>query len=452
MSSRKIYIILFTGLLILASGCKKFLEAKPDKKLAVPVTIKDFQSLMDNAAIFLPEPHEGEFSSDDHYLTNEHWESLYSEEERRIHIWEKDFLFQPNVNNWDNAYKVIYYCNSVLEGLNKVDRNQNNAKEWDYVKGQALYFRGKRLLQASLIWTPAYGSNTADLDLGLPLRLNTNFNEKSRRASVRETYQQMIIDIKSAANLLSATVTTKIRPSKPAAYALLSRIYLSMGDYVNSGIYADSCLQIRNELIDYNDLDAKQPSPLKRFNAEVISENGIAEGQTLNLTRGRVNPDLYKMYQPDDLRKEILFTNNSDGSHGFKGRFAEGLSLFGGMATNEVYLNRAESNARMGKMDQALDDINFLLKKRWLKDKFIPFSGLSSSEVLELILNERRKELLFRGIRWMDLKRLNKEGRNISLTRNLKHRNYVLAPNDLKYTLPIPEDVIIQSGMQQNPR
>lgn len=452
MSSRKIYIIICCGLLTMATGCKEFLEAKPDKKLTVPVTLKDFQSLMDNAAIFISEPHEGEFSSDNYYLTYEHWESLSSEQERRIHVWEKDFLFEPITNSWNTVYKAIYYCNSTLEGLKKIERNPNNAQEWDHIKGQALYFRGKRLLQASFIWTPTYDSSTADSDLGLPIRLNTDFNQKSTRSSVRETYHQIIMDLKSAIHLLPQTPITKVRPSKPAAYALLSRTYLSMGDYINSGLYADSCLQLNHELIDYNDLDAKLTNPLKRFNAEVISENGIGEGQTLSLSRGRVNPDLYKMYQPDDLRREILFTDNSDGSHGFKGRFAEGNSLFGGMATNEVYLNRAECNARQQRVDRALDDLNYLLKKRWKKDKFYPVSGLSASEALDLILKERRKELLFRGIRWMDLKRLNREGRNIVLTRKLNDKIYTLIPNELKYALPIPEDVIVQSGMQQNPR
>lgn len=82
---------------------------------------------------------------------------------------------------------------------------------------------------------------------------------------------------------------------------------------------------------------------------------------------------------------------------------------------------------------------------------FIPFSANSRKEAIELILNERRKELIFRNLRWMDLKRLNKEGANITVTRILDNVKHTLIPNDNRYALPLPPDVINLSGMQQNP-
>ncbi|RQO67594.1 RagB/SusD family nutrient uptake outer membrane protein [Pedobacter sp. KBW06] len=452
MVSRKIYLALFCGLVFGSAGCQKFLDAKPEKTLTIPSTLADFQALLDNYPIFAPDPHEGEHSDDDHYLNNDDWESLYSDYERKIYTWEKEYQFDSEANSWSNTYRTIYFCNTVLEGLQKINRNPKNSAEWDHLKGQALYYRGKRLLQASFIWTPAYDKGTANSDLGLPLRFSADFNIKSKRASVEETYLQLLNDLKSSIQLLPINPVSKVRPSKPACYALLSRAYLSMRDYVNAGLYADSCLQLNHELIDYNDLDGTEINPLKRFNTEVIAENEIGEGQALNFTRGRVSPDLYNMYDQDDLRKEMLFSNNPDGTHGFRARLVGTTGLFGGTATNEVYLNRAESYARAGKTTLALNDLNKLLLKRWRKNKFNPISGLDAKEVLDLILKERRKELLFRGIRWVDLKRLNKEGRNIVLTRNLNNKIYRLEPNDLRYTLLIPQDVITRSGMQQNPR
>ena len=66
------------------------------------------------------------------------------------------------------------------------------------------------------------------------------------------------------------------------------------------------------------------------------------------------------------------------------------------------------------------------------------------------MLTERRKELLFRGVRWVDVKRLNKEGYGISLQRTIDGQTYRLGPNSLRFALPIPEDVIAMSGMPQN--
>ena len=83
---------------------------------------------------------------------------------------------------------------------------------------------------------------------------------------------------------------------------------------------------------------------------------------------------------------------------------------------------------------------------------FTPYPIQSAAEALDTILVERRKELAFRGIRWSDLRRLNKEGWNITLTRNLNGVMYTLPPNSELYTLPIPPDVINSSGIIQNPR
>jgi hypothetical protein len=77
---------------------------------------------------------------------------------------------------------------------------------------------------------------------------------------------------------------------------------------------------------------------------------------------------------------------------------------------------------------------------------------MTAAAALDTVLAERRKELAFRGIRWSDLRRLNQEDWNITLTRNLNGTPYTLPPNSKLYTLPIPPDVIQESGIAQNPR
>lgn len=82
----------------------------------------------------------------------------------------------------------------------------------------------------------------------------------------------------------------------------------------------------------------------------------------------------------------------------------------------------------------------------------MPLTASDEEAALELILNERRKELPFRGLRWSDLRRLNKEGYNITLQRKLD-KNYILPPNDRRYVLPIPHTVLNLNGnITQYPR
>tara|TARA_R110002033_G_scaffold36621_1_gene75228 strand:+ start:3737 stop:3916 length:180 start_codon:yes stop_codon:yes gene_type:complete len=59
---------------------------------------------------------------------------------------------------------------------------------------------------------------------------------------------------------------------------------------------------------------------------------------------------------------------------------------------------------------------------------------------------------VWRGLRWQDIRRLNKEGAGITLTRTLKGENYTLPPNDPRYIFPIPDDEIALSGIKQNVR
>lgn len=440
-------------IILFGAGCNKFLSEKPDKSLAVPSTLKDLQALLDNNGTLNSETNAGEISSGDFYLTQADWASLSSEANRRAYIWEKDYLFESNSTDWLMFSTTVYYCNTVLEGLQNIERSNSNFNQYDNIKGQALFFRAKHFLAASLIWAPVYDETTASKDLGLPLRKNTNFNEKSVRSSVKETYELIISDLKQAISLLPNIPLSYVRPSKPAAYACLSRTFLAMGKYKESGLYADSCLQLSNELIDYNSLAGSSASyPFVTLNKEVLVDGVATAGQILTLTRARIVDELYQQYDADDLRKTLFFTTNADGSHGFKGRYTGRASLFLGIATDEMYLTRAECLARNKQPKEAMLLLNKLLLNRWRSGKFQTFIADNEVEALDLILKERRKELLFRGLRWLDLKRLNKEGRGITLKRTLDGKAFILSPNDLRYALPIPEDVIELSGMQQNPR
>lgn len=127
--------------------------------------------------------------------------------------------------------------------------------------------------------------------------------------------------------------------------------------------------------------------------------------------------------------------------------------MFSGLATDEMYLIRAESYARTGKVSEAISDLNILLQNRYKTGTFTPYStSLSEKQALDTILSERRKELPFRGLRWADIRRLNKEGANITLTRRLNGQIHTLPPNDLRYVLPIPPDVLRLSNIENNPR
>lgn len=449
-------ILLLPGISFIS--CKKYLDEKPDKKLVVPATLQDLQAILDNNNQINQFKNNGvgEASADNYYLNDNDFSALYFLSDRSVYTWDKEIFYDnpPGNNEWSDLYSIVYKANVVLASINNIEKTDQNALAWENVKGSACFLRGYSFSILARNYAKVYDKNTSSTDMGIPLRLGTDFNEKSTRASVEQTYKQIIKDLKDAISLLPETPRHVMRPSRRAAYALLSRVYLFMQDYVDAGLYADSALAINKTLMDYNNdpsIDPNSPAPFMKFNPEVIFH---AEGILDPLYNSVANIDslLYASYESNDLRKTLFFNDHLNGTFGFKGNYTADVTIFDGIAADEVYLTRAECYARTGNKDSALSYLNSLLVKRWKAGTFIPVTVGDDQSALNKILIERRKELLMRDLRWMDIKRLNKEGANISLLRIVNGITYTLKPNDNKFALPLPATIIQISGMDQNPR
>src|SRR5690606_41542455 len=84
---------------------------------------------------------------------------------------------------------------------------------------------------------------------------------------------------------------------------------------------------------------------------------------------------------------------------------------FTGITTSEIYLNVAEANFRLGNYKEARLLIAELQRHRY-DDTFNPdvLHTLSPEDFEELLFLERRKELVWRNLRWLDLKRFDRDG------------------------------------------
>lgn len=450
-------VILIAGL----SSCKKYLDKKPNAQLAVPRTLADAQALLDNPANMNEDatPSYLESAADDYFHSTASFNAL-DPFLQAAYIWQRYEYNYPN--DWASAYKAVTYANFCLELLDNIPVDAGNRLQWNNVKGSALFFRAYYFLQLAWQYAKAYDAATADTDLGIVLKESSDHNLPSVRASVKATYDKIINDAKAAVDYLPDLPAHAIRPSKAAAYGLLSRAYLSTRMYDSAYKYADRCLQLKSDLIDYNmapcsgcdivtPITATAP-PFKKFNSETIFYTDMYSHVAAHyLYYGSLSDTtLYGAYGPDDLRKSAFF-NSSDVYPTFRGSYAQNLyTFFTGIATDEMYLTRAECYAREGDLPNALIDLNTLLKKRH-NAGFVPVTATDAHEALAKILVERRKELVHRGLRWNDIKRLNKEGANIIPERRIDNQTYTLQPNSDKYALPIPSDIIRQTGLSQNP-
>jgi tetratricopeptide (TPR) repeat protein len=453
MKNKRILWILPSLLFVISFlSCKKYLDKKSDDTLVIPQTLNDFQGLLDDITIMnVNTPSRGEASSDDYFITKATFDTrppLYQD----AYTWTPDeYFFQ---NDWSLNYNPVYNANLCLEGLDKIQKTTANESQWNNIKGSAFFFRAYSFLNLCWIYAKAYDPQTYNNDLGIALRLNSDFNIPSVRASVKESYDQVISDAKQAVLYLPDNSQNVMRPSKAAAYGLLARAYLSMREYDSAGKYAGEALQLKNNLLDYNnaaEVNINASVPFKPYNTEIIFYSEMnTDTYVHSTTKSFIDTVLYSYYSDSDLRKTAFFSPSA-GYHKYKGSYlATTNHCFTGIATDELYLIRAECSARAGNADAALADLNTLLINRYKTGAFIPVTASSPQEALSIILTERRKELTMRGLRWIDIKRLNKEGAGIVLERIIGDKTYTLQPNDPRYALPLPADIILNTGMQQN--
>jgi len=430
-------------------SCKKFLEVKPNIKLDVPEQALDFQALLDQYNVVSErDPSSGEVSAGDFYLTDADYLAR-EDEDRRMYTWQNSNVYKGSANDWLYTYVPVYTANSVIAAWQELPAQERVSSAWRDVAGQAYYLRAKCFLNAATLWCQAYDEKTAANMPGIPLRLNTNFNEASTRATLAESYAQIIADLKMAANLLPVNALHVVRASKPAAFGLLARSYLWMRNYTDCRLYADSALMLKKALINYNTLTASASYPLAQFNTEVIMASKMSVLPTLNVSRAKINISLYNLYETNDLRKTVFFRTVS-GTYSFKGNYTASSIPFSGIATDEIYLMRAECRCREGNLNGAMDDLNTLLINRYKNGTFVAVANAKQNQLLELILKERQKELLYRGLRWPDIKRLNEENAGISLSRVVNGITYTLPARSLRFAMPLPETLINTSKLEQN--
>ncbi len=425
----------------------------------IPTTLTDFQNFLDNLNVFNISPSLPIIASDDFFASDAKINAYTSVYQKNSYIWAKDIDEGMSILDWNTPYQQVLYANIVLDGVKSLSPDPTNQVEWNRIKGTALFHRAFAFYNLAQMYAKPYQMDAANQDLGIPIRIEGDVNKKSTRGTLQQTYSQILSDLKEAESLLPITSAFQSRPNKVAAQALLARVYLNMEDYPNALVYAKACLAHNSVLIDYNTLNktSNAPFPLAPNNNNIET---IFYSKTTSYTFGistntTVNNSLYFSYQTNDLRKIIFFTGTDP--LWFKGRYTgSSLVLFSGLAKDEIYLIKAECEARAGEKNIAMDDLNYLLKTRWTNDITSPYIDLiatDAEDALSKVLTERRKELVFRGLRWGDLRRLNKDERfAVTLTRTLNGQTYTLLPNSARYTFPIPSQEILISGIEQNER
>jgi len=448
------------GVLFIATcaSCDKFLDERISHSSKVASSLSDLQALLD-AENFINVggyPFLLEVGTDDFEFDQKNFGNLLAFDQSIYKFIWTDLYPSSYLGVWVNSYKPISISNIVLESLDKLRLIES--AEAKNIRGQALFHRAYGHFMLAQVFCLPYDRENADTDLGIPIRQSSDANIVSHRSTIKELYENILSDMHEAAELLNETNGYLSRPDKVSAYAALSRIYMAMEAYTDAERMASQALSRNSSLIDLNTINVDADAPYEAMNEETLFF-AVGGGSSL-LSPGRgsvVAPELLDLYDNNDLRLRSYFQEESNGAYSFKGNYM-GFSMggiFSGLTTSEVLLNRAECYARNGELAKAREDLNQLLRNRMDNNYFEVVEEENPEQLLELILKERRKELVNRSIRWIDLRRLNKDERfRKTIVRTLtdqgQSKEYRLLPEPGNYVYKIPKDVIDISGMQQN--
>lgn len=425
-------VLLFISIITLVS-CDDFLDEKPRKAILVPNSAADVRSLLDYYTTLNGNSLITFILSDDWVTDTPNWETL-SPWQQNAYLW-SETVFEPTERSTDynRLYRKAFSANVCLDILGKMDDTTD--PQIRELKGEALFLRSMALYQLGQLFLPHPLGSSAE-ETKIPVHFSADVNSDAEWLTVSEVMQRVESDLKTAHGMLPEKSLYRTRPDKTAVMALLSGLYLYLEDFEKSLESAQEVLNSSYSLMDYSELDADKAYPFTVFNEETLYYGVTSSFSVTASSATYINPELYSLYSDNDLRKELFFTLDPQGNALFKGSYIGDYNLFSGISYSEVLLNGAEAAVRLGEIEEGMDIIASLAKNRY-RDS-VHWETESQTDLLELVMAERRKELVFRGTRWADMKRLVILGElSLPLTRVIGETNYELE-KESQMTVKIP--------------
>jgi starch-binding outer membrane protein, SusD/RagB family len=322
-------------------------------------------------------------------------------------------------NFWTGFYKTIYQANSIIENAAKSSGMSDSIKT-QYV-AQAKFVRALNFFYLVNMFGP------------VPLTVTTNVktNASLGRSATDSVYAQIVSDLKDAETGLPVDYSNysnkRDRPNSSAASALLAKVYLYMGDYINAEEKATEVINNNlYELLPESQIgnvflkDSKET--LFAINPQTTSGHYLTYedyyycyGSQYNSLTYVVTSSLADAFETGDARK-TAWTGSFvyDGSTYYYGAkyqdyagTSDPLEYSVVLRLAEQYLIRAEARAQQNNIPGAVADINVIRTRAGLTS--FDVADMTQTICLSRIEQERRVELFLEyGNRWFDLKRTNR--------------------------------------------
>lgn len=410
------------------------------------------------------------------------------------HRWGTSFLADDGAlsGSWSGYYSALRNVNMTISGFENI--KTTNAAELATLtkcKGDAHLARAYYYSELILRFAKAFNPATAATDLGVPLVLEYDLNAKPARATVKQVYDQIMIDIGKAKANLSATPGTAgaTKFTVDIALALEARVRLHMNDWAGAMTASNTLITanrypLLNSVANLKRMWTDDLATEVIYNSAVVRQTESANTNSVYLGfNGATNKfvpdfiptvDFINLYAATDFRRQVYLARVPVIIQGINfptmwvvNKFPGNPALFTSAFTNyqhapkvfrsaEQFLIYAEAAANLGGANSALalTALNTLRTARGLT----ALTGVTGATLTAEIRNERTRELAFEGFRLFDLKRwglgfsrgVSQDLGAINVGSNYNTIN--IAANNPQFVWGLPTyDVNINPNLVQNP-
>lgn len=475
MKKRLIYIGLLTGLLV-ATGCKKYLETLPDNR----TVISNAQQVSQLLATAYPHSCYMLFCEALSDNVEDKGNSGVGVDPQTFRINAQSFKYQDAddvtadapIAYWDSCYAAIAAANQALSYCNGPDSANYSAQ-----KGEALVCRAYAHFMLVTLFAKSYNPATAASDPGVPYitTVSKNVFNKYDRGNVAGVYAKIESDLTTGLPLLKDEIygnTPRYHFTVQAAHAFASRFYLFKQDYAKAITHAtavfgskDPATQIRDQVkfygMPYNDM------VVQYFNSQNPANILLQEAPG---TKYPANYYGYRYGLGSNINRQLILNSNVTGGalaittygsgpqyFNFP-KFKSDVTVVALLSMDEVLMNRAEANIRLKNYTAALTDLNTWVSKNISNynparhnvtvAKMMAFFQLPQDDaMIATLLYMKRITYMQEGLRWFDIVRL-----DIPVVHTgTPNFTTTLAPGDKRRLLQLPAEAV-NDGMQLNPR
>ena len=476
----KIYNVIWAGILLFSSCGESFLERDPSNGVDITTSIQSATDLADAVNGLYAATKSASFLGRDVQVLNDLLADncFISTNNYGRFLAENAYTFSQSSGSssgiWSQAWYVILQANRIIYADVPADDNVN------HLKGEAYAIRGlSYLILVNFFGEPYTVKPSAP---GVPIVTVPTFvtggiGQEPERKTVAEVYGQIISDFDEAFRLIPEKgIDTKYHNtssnylSKYAVKALQARAYLYKGDYPNA---RDAALEVaekggytltktESDYLAYwvsNTPSTNKVETIWELNMSVTSNNG---GNGLDHMYNQAgygdllsNKEVYELFSNTDSRQKLMIDGTRRGgsqkayiNNKYTNTASGDRDEVKIIRLSEVILTLAESCARTGDEISALRYLNQIAQ---LRDTSFPGFASGGQQLIDDIVNERRKELAFEGFRLFDLLRLNRE--IVRPVQPFSTTTYPLVPlTDHKRIQAIPqEELDVNANMEQNP-